>query len=335
MAGGFMCSQILYTAVSLSLADHIHSGVRKVARLARSLNIDEVSLYRFMRMMCVLNLLEEEDDMEFSLTPLGELLRYDHPESNHDRILYIGKVNYRAAEGMLHSVRTNKPAFDYIFREPFFSFFENHPETGKLFNEMMRQGIRSRALGLLSAYDFTGIRTITDVGGGNGTLASELLSRYPDVSVTVFDLGNVITEAHANSECRLYNDRYKLVAGDFFRDPLPEGADIYILSNIIHDWEDKKAREILKSCFCAMRADSRLLIIEELLPGKVTDAPASIAADFSMMLLTGGCERNLEQYKKILSSSGLEITRVIPFKQIKLVKNRKHNWVIIEAKRNK
>ncbi len=135
MAGGFAATQVLSTAAKLAIADHLASS----ATLSRALDVQPQALYRFLRLMVVLQLLTEEADGCFALTPVGQLLRADHPESMRDLILYWGEINYPTAQAMEHSVRTGSPAFDKVFGAPFFEYFAQHRETGRLFNRVMAE----------------------------------------------------------------------------------------------------------------------------------------------------------------------------------------------------
>ncbi len=331
MAGGFVSSQVLHTAVVLGLPDHLADRVVPVRRLATLAGAKLSPLRRFLRMMTVLGLVEERGSDRFALSPLGNLLRTDHPASHRDRIRYIGKVVLPASMGMTHAVRTGSPAFDKIFGEPFFAYLGRDREAGSLFNEMMRQSVDDRISGILDAYDFGAIGSLLDVGGGSGALVDAILRRSPGPTGAVFDARAVVAEARLRFRKSGLTRRTSTVAGDFFVDAVPEGYDLYILSHIIHDWDDERSIRILRNCRAAMKKGSRLLVIEGLLPKASTTAPATVAMDFSMLMLTGGRERTATEYRKLFKAAGLRLTRTLPFRPGRLSNGRLANWAILEC----
>lgn len=332
MAGGFTLTQVVYTAVKLGIADYLKNGSMASHELARAVGADHQSLHRFLRMMVVLNLLLQKEDGGFILSALGELLRTDHPDSLCNRILYIGEVNYPAAQGMSHAVQNGEPGFDHIFGMPFFEYFSRNPPIGALFNELMSQGVEDRVAGIVTAYDFSKARTIVDVGGGKGTLITAILKANPQAAGILFDAPTVLAEAENYLAANGVAGRCRTVSGDFFHDTVPEGADIYILSNILHDWEDARVGQILNNCSGVMPPDGKLLVIEQLMPERFMDAPVTVASDLSMMLLLRGRERTEAEYEEILSQSELQVTAVIPFAATRIYNGRKTNWAIIESK---
>ncbi len=332
MAGGFSTTQILHTAATLNIADHLAQAPQSAVALAQALHAHPQGLHRFLRMMVVLDLLTQEDNGSFALSPLGQLLRSDHPESLRDRILYIGAVNYPTAGAMLHSVRTGEPAFDHVFHVPFFGYFAQQAELGAIFNQLMKQNVDERVAGIIGAYDFSRAKTLVDIGGGNGALLAAILDANPPIAGTLFDTPEVIAEARASFARSHVAQRIDMVSGDLFHGPFPEGGDLYLLSNIIHDWDDPRSQQILRHCRAAMRHDSRLLLIEEIMPARVVDSPATIANDFSMLLLTGGRERTEPEYRALLTSASFQLACVIPFALRSATKKRKGNWAILECK---
>ena len=140
------------------------------------------------------------------------------------------------------------------------------------------------------------MKTIVDVGGGNGALLSAILAANPAAEGVIFDAPDVIVQARASLARSSVARRIDLVGGDLFRGPLPASGDLYVLSNIIHDWDDQAAEQILHNCRAAVRADGRLSIIEEVMPARVGDAPQTVANDYSMLLLTGGRQRTKPEF---------------------------------------
>lgn len=332
MAGGFAMTQVLHVAAQSGIADELRDEARSLNDLAAALDLDARALERFLRMMVVLDLLVQEDVRVFRLSAVGQLLRADHPESMRNRILYIGAISYPAASAALHSVQTGEPAFDHVFGRTFFDYLAEQPALGGLFNGLMKHAVHGRISGILQAYDFSRARRIVDIGGGNGALLSAILAQAPASTGAVFDTADVVAEARTRLAGTEVGQRIDLVKGDLFRGRYPQGADLYLLSNIIHDWNDAKAETILRHCVSAMPRGSSLVLIEELMPERVTDSPATIANDYSMLILTGGEERTEAQYRALLDRSGLLVSSTIPFSVESDDNRRKGNWALLDCR---
>ena len=322
----------MVTAAKLRIADHIGETPRSAADLARVVGADPGALHRFLRMLAALNLLKPRKDGRFGLAALGQFLRSDHPQSIHERLIYIAEISYSVAAAMTFSVRTGKPAFDHVFGEPFFDYFAHSPELSAIFSRLMSQSVTDRIAGILRAYDFSPMKTIVDVGGGNGALLSAILAANPAAEGVIFDAPDVIVQARASLARSSVARRIDLVGGDLFRGPLPASGDLYVLSNIIHDWDDQAAEQILHNCRAAVRADGRLLIIEEVMPARVGDAPQTVANDYSMLLLTGGRQRTKPEFRQLLTAADLQLTSVIRFDLARAAAGRRENWAILECK---
>jgi hypothetical protein len=328
MVGGFSATQILNTAAKFAIADHLAEGPCSSTKLARTLNAHPQALYRFLRMMVAMELLIQERDDSFSLSPLGQLLRSDHPDSLREQIIYFGEINYPTAQAMHHSVKTGSPAFDHVFGVPFFRYFAQKPEIGHFFNRLMGEITNRHVPAIVATYDFGGITTIVDVAGGNGTLLAAILSAHPNLRGALFDTAEVIADARAHRTESKVAERIEMVAGDILCGPLPQHRDMYLLSNIIHDWDDRTAENILRNCRAAMRAERCLLLIEDIMPARVVDSPGAIANDFAMLLLTGGKERTEQEYRDLLHVAGFQLVKVIPLEESS---KQKESWVILKC----
>lgn len=164
---------------------------------------------------------------------------------------------------------------------------------------------------VVAAYDFGGLGRLVDVGGGRGVLLATILRAAPALVGTLVDREAVIPMAHQHLETAGVADRVELVAGDFLA-ALPAGADAYVLSRVLHDWDDDDAARILTACRRAMTATSRLLVVEAVLPERARDAPAAIRMDLHMLLLFGARERSEAEFRHLLGAAGLEVGQVVP-----------------------
>lgn len=332
MIGGFAATQLLVTAARLRIADHLASGGQSVAVIADSLGVESNPLCRFLRMLVALDVLQQTKAEHFALTDMGRLLCADHPKSMRDRLLFIGEINYPVGQESIHAVTTGEQAFNHVFGMPLFEYLDGHPDLRAIFGRLMGENVERRTEGICKAYDFTAATLIVDVGGGNGALLSAILSVAPGVRGIVFDRPSVANSREDESVSCDSAPRIEFLGGDMFKAIAPAGADIYILSNIIHDWNDGQASLILHNCGAVMKKDSRLLIIEEILPDRVEEAPATIANDYSMLLLTGGRQRTRDEFSHLLQTAGLRQTAVIPIELSTASARYRENWAIIECR---
>jgi O-methyltransferase domain/Dimerisation domain len=332
LAGGFSATQILVTAAKLHIADRLGDTPRSAADLAGEFGADPRALYRFLRMLVALNLLTQSRNGRFGLSSLGQFLRSDHPQSVHERLIYIAEISYQVAAAMTFSVQTGKPAFKHVFGEQFFDYFGHNPKLSAIFSRLMSQSVADRSAGVTRAYDFSRMKTIVDIGGGNGALLSAILTANPDAKGIIFDTPDVIAQARASLASSGVASRIDLVGGDMFRGPLPASGDLYVLSNIVHDWDDQAAKQILRNCRAAIRTDSRLLLIEEVMPARVGDSPKTIANDYSMLLLTGGRQRTKLEFRELLAAADFQLNSAIQFGLAATAAGRRENWAILECK---
>jgi SAM-dependent methyltransferase len=327
MLGGFAMTQVVHTAVRVGIPDRLGEGSRAAAELATELGLHADALERFLRMMAVLGLVYQVDERRFRLSEAGQLLRSAHPQSLSERALYVGTVNYPTAAAAPHALRTGEPAFDHVFGEPFFDYLAHEPTMARAFQGLMQRAAEQRIAGILDAYDFSGARHIVDLGGGNGTLLAAILERAPHARGTVVDMAPVVAQSRERLRGSPVAERIEAVEGDLMAGGFPAGADIYILSNIIHDWHDGVAERILRHCAAAMAPTSTLILVEELMPARVLDSPSTVANDYSMLLLTGGRERSEAEYRQLARRSGLRVSEVIPFAAHNGM--RKGNWALV------
>ena len=160
-------------------------------------------------------------------------------------------------------------------------------------------------------YDFSDIRTVVDVGGGQGILLAEILRRHHHLEGVLFDLPATAARASAVLGATDLADRCQVIAGDFF-DRVPEGADCYILANVLHDWNDTDGTQILRNCKCAMARHAKVLIVERRIPERDGDAIPALLSDINMLVITGGRERTDTEYAELLNAAGLRLGGITP-----------------------
>jgi hypothetical protein len=210
----------------------------------------------------------------------------------------------------LHSVRTGEPAFTHLHGMDAFAYLEGHPEAAATFNAGMTGRAASADVAVARTYDFSGVRTIVDVGGGHGLLLSTILEAYPAARGILLDLPSVAAGARERIAAAGLAGRCDVIAGDFFAS-VPPGGDCYLLANVIHDWDDDRAVAILRSCQRAMADGGRVLIIEAVLPTGNEPHPGKVG-DLQMLVITGGRERTAAEYRALLTAGGFRSGRVVP-----------------------
>ncbi len=311
MMNSHAVSRLIYVVAKLGIPDAMDDGAIGSERLAETVGAHPQSLYRVMRTLAGFGLFSEKQKGHFELTPLGRLLRTDAPDSQRALAILMWEPWWRQGwDGLLSSVTTGVTAFDQAHGTDLFDYLKSHPDAADLFNRAMISITKKEINSILSAYDFSDLSPIIDVGGGYGGLIAALLRTYPRMTGIVYDLPHLADTAKRMIEKEGVRDRCTLVAGNFFTS-IPSGGDAYILKSVIHDWEDEKALIILKNCRAAMPDKSRLLVIERMIPSGDVPSPAKIM-DMVMMVNLGGRERTEEEYGCLLKSSGFRTRRTIP-----------------------
>jgi hypothetical protein len=311
MAMGHWISRIVYVAANLRVADHLAGGSKTAGELAGPTGTQEHTLYRFMRTLSSPGILTESSARRFGLTPLGEALKTGAPGAAHATVLTMASDWWCRGFGELqYSVETGESGFEKALGVPVFEYLARNPEEASRFTETMIGFHGAEPAAVADVYDFSGLKTIVDVGGASGHLLTTILGRYPDARGILFDLPHVVRDAPALIDSRGLSDRVTIESGSFF-ERVPGGGDVYLLSHIIHDWSEELCLTILGHCRRAMRPDSRLLLIEMVLPPGDEPHPGKLL-DLMMLVGPGGQERTEQEYGVLLAKAGLGLMRVVP-----------------------
>ncbi len=304
MLSGYWTTQALYVAAKLKLADRVQAQPRTAAELARETGTHPQALYRLLRALASLGCFAEDSHGRFGLTPLAECL-LDRPGSQNALAIMSGEEHYTAYARLIDSVRTGKPAFDAVFGKPVFDYLADHPESAKMFDAAMTGVHGAETQAMLDAYDFGGIGTLVDVGGGNGTTLSAVLKAYPRLRGVLYDLPGVIGRAQSAIAAAGLAERCTLHAGSFF-ESVPAGGDAYMMRHIIHDWDDDKALTILRNVRRVIGPAGKLLVVESVIrPGN--DADIAKLLDLTMLVIPGGMERTESQYRTLFAQAGFAL----------------------------
>jgi len=312
MIWGIHISRAVYVAAELRIADLLADGPVSSADLARATRTHEPSLYRVLRLLAALGVLDTVQPRSFRLTALGDRLRSNTPACVRSWAVFLEALGgVRPFEHMLHTVRTGEPGFSQAHGMEIFEFLAQNPQSAAIFDTAMSERTAAFAPSVADGYDFADIRTVVDVGGGTGTLLVEILRKHAHLHGILFETPVVAARADVVLDATDLADRCQVLAGDFFEN-VPPGADCYLLANVLHDWDDTQARRILRNCRRAMTGRSRVLIVERLIPEQPGNAVPALLSDINMLVITGGQERTNAEYGDLLASAGLTIGKVHP-----------------------
>ena len=317
-------SQATYVAVQLRIPDLLAEGPRTSAELATASGSHAPSLYRLLRALSTLEICQEREDGAFELTPMGALLRSDAPNSLRSWTIFVGGPQWPVWGHLLHSVKTGETAWKHLSGTKDFQHLTLDADLAALFNQAMVELTRLVAQDVARIYSFAGMKRIMDVGGGSGELLAAILQANPEARGVLFDMGHARAAGQRHLEALGLAERCELVTGSFF-EALPGPEDAILLKSILHDWGDDQSRAILENCRRALAGGGKLLIIERLMPERLDPSPAHravVRSDLNMLVGPGGRERTMAEFRALLASAALRVSRVIPTAS---------SFVIIEA----
>lgn len=295
-------------AATLGIADHVADGLSTASQLAEVAGADADVLERVMRHLVVVGLFDRDHSGRYSLTELGQVLRDDHPRGMRRHLDIEGAVGRAdlAFIQLLRTVRTGEPSYVVQFGRTFWDDLEQDSKLSTSFDLLMGADVTNEAPAIVAAYDWSSRAHIVDVGGGNGSLLIAMLQAFPTLRGTVVDLPGAVEAARTALAAAGLGERCALVGASFF-DPLPAGAGGYLLSAIIHNWDDESARTILRRCAEAAGNNGRVFVVERIGPDGES---FNTARDLRMLAYFGGRERNLSELTDLASDSGLDVVAV-------------------------
>ena len=308
---GAWVSRAIYTATKFGIADVLSDGPRSAEEIALKVDANPDAVRRLLRMLASRGVFTQHGDGRFGLTPMAEALRADAPTSVRGIVLFFGHPSHWEHWGHLpYSVQTGRPSVDALRGKPMFEWLEDEPEFAVTFNEGMTSASDTEIEPVLAAYDFSRFGTIVDVGGGHGRLLAAILRKAPQSRGILFDAQSVVAGAPALLDAAGVADRTAVVGGSFF-ESVPSGGDAYVLKHIVHDWDESKVLEILRNVRSAMAANTRLLVIETVIPDDDREHLSKLL-DLEMLVAGTGKERTAAEYTQLLNRAGFRNTRVIP-----------------------
>jgi hypothetical protein len=310
---GRWVSHLIYVAAKLELADHLKHGPRTVEELAAASEVQAPALYRVLRALASVGIFAETKDKRFKLTPLAVTLQKAAPASMHAIALMLeGKYQEDAWAQLLHGLKTGEIPFLKAHGVPPFEYLEKHPEDLKIFGESMTSVSSTENPAIAAAYKFAAIRTLVDVGGGNGSLLATILKANPKLKGVLFDQPSVIASAKQDRHVKEkgISERCTLESGDFF-EAVPKGGDAYMMKRTLHDWDNEHCVKILANCRAAMNQKGRVLVIDSVISSG-NDPDRGKLIDMQMFVVTGGRERTRTEFATLFREAGLKLERVVP-----------------------
>lgn len=296
-------------AATLRIADHISAGTRTVEALAETVGAHPVALERLLRYLTVRGVFDHNGDGSYTLTALGRPLCEDHPSGLRAWFdIHTGGRGELSFVELLHSVTTGEAAFPVRYGRPYWNDLTADPGRAAVFNNLLGADVAVRAPDIVAGYDWGRLDHLVDVGGGDGSLLAALLGAHPSLRGTVVDLDDAVYGAKRTFAALGLEDRADAVKGSFF-DPLPAGAGGYVLSLILHDWDDAAATAILRRCAEAAGPTGSVFVIESV--GPRGDAPHT-GMDLRMLCVYGAAERNVPEFAVLAADAGLQVTAVYP-----------------------
>ncbi len=304
--------ELLLQAAEMSLADKFEGDEpRSAVDLAVEYGMLPRPMHRFLRALTGLGLVASAGEGSFRLTDLGAALKTGAPGAARSAVIaLIGDMVKPAWKEFDHGLFTGDTGFEKAHGMGLFQYLQHNPGMAQFFSETMVGFHGREPPAVAEAYDFSGIGSLVDVGGASGNMLGHVLSRHPGVRGVLYDLPHVVVDAPPLLESFGVADRVTIESGNFF-DGVPAGHDAYLLSHIIHDWDDGENATILRNVREAMKPDGKLLIVEMVLPE--SDEPhMGKMLDMMMMLVPGGEERTPSEYAALLEPNGFRVNRVVP-----------------------
>ncbi|MEH2042418.1 methyltransferase [Nostoc sp.] len=310
----YWVSRCIYVVAKLGIADLLKDGSQHCDALAAATNTHSDSLYRVLRALASLGIFAERQPRCFELTPLADCLQSNVPNSIHNQAIMRGEEHYYKSWGnLMYSVQTGESAFKDLYGMDLFEYNKQNPVAAEIFHQGVASMAKKAHIPQLSAYDFSSISKLVDVGGGTGSFLAAILEANPAMTGVLFDLPEVIDETKNSPETASVNDRCQLIGGSFF-EAIPSSGDAYLLKHVIHNWDDEQAIAILKCCYQAMKEQGRLLVIETIVsPGN--EFSWTKFGDVNMLAMCpGGRERTEAEYKDLFESAGFKLSNIFPTK---------------------
>lgn len=308
LIGGTLVARAIYVVCKLGVPDAIGDGAVSVDELAARCGADAAALGRCLRVLAGCGLFVADDNGRFALTEVGALLRSDGPGTLAPLAVLMAELLEATPDGALYAVRTGRSAFAHTHGCGLYEHLAAVPDTETLFAQAMSARAARHHAAVIAALDWDGVRHVVDVGGNHGAFLTAILDHLPTATGVLFDQRHVVAGAGPSLVAAGVDDRVDVEAGDFFV-AVPPGGDLYLIANVLWNWPDPEALQILRRCREAMAASARLAICEPVVPPGNEPHPAK-TLDLANFWLNGGGTRSAGQWRTLLARAGFELTGI-------------------------
>lgn len=311
----FLANPVLGVIVRHRVADVMGDGSVYANDLAARTKLDPLSLVRALRFLASFEIFQETEAGRFANTPASKLLE-DRPGGLRNYVFTkTSDSQMRAIAGLAYGMRTGESSFAHVHGQARFEYLRTHPDEQRAWDAMFAEMRGGEHIAIAEAYDWSDVRAVVDVGGGNGSFLATVLERQPHLRGILVDQLQVVASAESHLQSRGVRARCELAGGDFFS-PIRATGDLWVLSQVLHNWGDEPCARILKNCRAGMRMGNRLLVIEMItLPGR----PDSVIAMNDMLMLANygnARQRTEEEYRGLFAGAGFWLTRVLPTESV-------------------
>jgi hypothetical protein len=301
----------LYVAAKLDVAEQLKNGPLLPEELASRCSADATALARIMRALASQGIFRRLRNGKFELNGRSKALLDGEGSLRHTLMHHLGPVNWKNLGELLYTVKTGKEAFTHLYGKDIYSYLQNHPDDYALFDRSMSNLSNLGLAPIMNAYRFGNYETIADIGGGEGFLLSVIIGKNKQACGILFDLPEALSKAPSFLKEQRTEDRITVVSGNFLEN-IPVKADLYILKNIIHNWNDEQSALILSNIGRCMPESAKILIIDMIVP-EHGGSPTPSLLDIQMLAsFQNGRERTLKEFEVVVSRAGLRISRVVP-----------------------
>lgn len=310
---------MLGALVRTGVPEALDAGPLSAEQLAERTGLNGDALFRALRGASLHGYFRLRRDGRFEHNSRSRLLGGGTPSRAREFLLYFSSGSNQAAWGdFQHALETGQSPFDHVHGMTIWEWFERHADEREVFAHTMMGMSIADAPVIARLYPFSELHSVCDVGGGRGTLLSELLIRHPHLRGVLYDSQQVLDSARPLLEARGVRSRVRLSPGNFF-EHVPTGADAYLLKNILHDWDDERCAIILRNVRDAAGSRGRVLIAEALLERFSLD-PIAVPADLQMMVAcSNGRERSQAEFRSLLQKCGFKLARLFSYPTISVI----------------
>ncbi|MFJ8795365.1 methyltransferase [Streptomyces sp. NPDC102462] len=317
-AADLLTPMAVRVAATLRLADHIAAGTRTTEALAKAVDVDQDALGRLLDHLVTAGVLSSTGPAAYELTEMGHHLCEGEPEGMRAILDIDGALGHAELSlvHLLHTVRTGEAAFPQQYGVAFWDDLSADDGRAESFDALMGARLAAHAPAVAEAYPWGTLRHVVDVGGGDGSMLITILQSHPELRGTVVDLPGPVRRAGKAIAAAGLDHRADAVTGSFF-DTLPTGADGYLLSSILHNWDDAAATRIMRRCSDAAQTTGRVLVVDYF-----NDQTVQTEGDLRMLAYFGGRQHTLEQLADLAGTVGLHITSVTPAGRYSVVELR-------------